>query len=53
MHRFTFLSWQKYEFKEELGRGAFSIVKLAINKQSGASVAVKVDNVWFLSCFFI
>jgi serine/threonine protein kinase len=31
-----------YEFKEELGRGAFSIVKLAINKVTGAKVAVKV-----------
>ena len=27
---------------EELGRGAFSIVKLAINKETGAKVAVKV-----------
>ena len=27
---------------EELGRGAFSIVKLAINKATGAKVAVKV-----------
>ena len=32
----------KYEMLNELGRGAFSIVKLAKNKQSGGNVAVKI-----------
>ena len=34
--------FDKYTFKEELGRGAFSIVKLAISKENGDKVAVKV-----------
>lgn len=34
--------FDSYTFREELGRGAFSIVKLAINKETGAKVAVKV-----------
>jgi calcium/calmodulin-dependent protein kinase I len=31
-----------YEVKEELGRGAFSIVKLAVNKKTGEKYAVKI-----------
>lgn len=34
--------FDKYEFKEELGRGAFSIVKLALDKGNAEKVAVKV-----------
>ena len=34
--------FDKYTFKEELGRGAFSIVKLAVSKNNGDKVAVKV-----------
>jgi len=34
--------FDKYTFKEELGRGAFSIVKLAVAKESGDKVAIKV-----------
>lgn len=34
--------FETFEFKEELGRGAFSIVKLGINKKTGEKVAVKV-----------
>jgi len=33
-----------YELKEELGKGAFSIVKLAVNKKTGEKVAVKIIN---------
>jgi len=33
-----------YEFKNELGRGAFSIVYLGVNKATGAKFAVKVIN---------
>jgi len=33
-----------YEFKNELGRGAFSIVYLGINKATGAKFAIKVIN---------
>jgi len=33
---------QKYEVKKELGRGAFSVVKLAINKKTKEKVAIKV-----------
>eukprot|EP01099_Mayorella_cantabrigiensis_P008832 TRINITY_DN872_c0_g1_i1.p1 TRINITY_DN872_c0_g1~~TRINITY_DN872_c0_g1_i1.p1 ORF type:complete len:322 (+),score=86.21 TRINITY_DN872_c0_g1_i1:63-968(+) len=32
----------KYEVREELGRGAFSIVKLGIHKETGERVAIKV-----------
>lgn len=32
----------KYEVKEELGRGAFSLVKLAVNRQTGQKFAVKI-----------
>jgi len=31
-----------YDMKDELGKGAFSVVKLAINKKTGEKVAVKV-----------
>jgi len=31
-----------YEIKDDLGKGAFSVVKLAINKKTGEKVAVKV-----------
>jgi len=31
-----------YDIKDELGKGAFSIVKLAINKKTGEKVAVKI-----------
>ena len=34
--------FDKYTFKEELGRGAFSIVKLAVEKNTGEKVAIKV-----------
>jgi calcium/calmodulin-dependent protein kinase I len=33
---------QKYELKKELGRGAFSVVKLAVNKKTKEKVAIKV-----------
>jgi len=33
-----------YEMKEELGKGAFSVVHLAISKKDGSRVAVKVIN---------
>jgi len=31
-----------YELKQELGKGAFSVVHLAINKKNGDKVAVKI-----------
>jgi len=31
-----------YEIKEELGRGAFSIVKKVVNKKTGEVYAVKI-----------
>jgi len=31
-----------YDIKDELGKGAFSVVKLALNKKTGEKVAVKV-----------
>jgi len=31
----------KYDLKEEIGKGAFSVVHMAINKQDGSKVAVK------------
>jgi len=31
-----------YDLKEDLGKGAFSIVKLGVNKKSGEKVAVKI-----------
>jgi len=31
-----------YDIKEELGKGAFSVVKLAVNKTTGEKVAVKI-----------
>jgi len=34
----------KYTLKEELGRGAFSIVKLAVEKETGTHYAVKMIN---------
>jgi calcium/calmodulin-dependent protein kinase I len=34
----------KYEIREELGRGAFSIVKLAVEKSTGTKYAVKMIN---------
>jgi len=34
----------KYIIQEELGRGAFSIVKLAIEKETGNKFAVKMIN---------
>jgi calcium/calmodulin-dependent protein kinase I len=34
----------KYDIKEELGRGAFSIVKLAVEKSTGHRYAVKMIN---------
>jgi len=33
---------EQYELKDELGKGAFSVVKLAINKKTGEKVAVKI-----------
>lgn len=33
-----------YDVKEELGKGAFSVVKLAVNKKTGEKVAVKIIN---------
>jgi len=33
---------QKYELKKELGRGAFSVVELAVNKKTKEKVAIKV-----------
>jgi len=33
---------QKYEVKKELGRGAFSVVKLGVNKKTKEKVAIKV-----------
>jgi len=33
---------KKYEVKQELGRGAFSVVKLAINRKTKERVAVKI-----------
>jgi len=38
------MSIDKYEITEELGRGAFSIVKLAIDKETGEKFAVKIIN---------
>jgi len=38
------MSIDKYEITEELGRGAFSIVKLAIDKETGQKFAVKIIN---------
>jgi len=34
--------FEHYDLKDELGKGAFSIVKLAINKKTGEKVAVKI-----------
>jgi len=34
--------YAKYEIKEELGRGAFSLVKLGIDRKTGSKVAVKI-----------
>jgi len=34
----------KYDVKEELGRGAFSVVKLAVEKETGTRYAVKMIN---------
>jgi len=34
----------KYEVKEELGRGAFSVVKLVVEKETGVKYAVKMIN---------
>jgi len=34
--------FELYDIKDELGKGAFSVVKLAINKKTGEKVAVKV-----------
>lgn len=34
--------WKQYEMRETLGRGAFSVVKLGINKDTGEKVAIKV-----------
>jgi len=31
-----------YDIKDELGRGAFSIVKLAVHKKTGEKFAVKI-----------
>jgi len=31
-----------YEIKSDLGKGAFSVVKLAVNKKSGEKVAIKI-----------
>jgi calcium/calmodulin-dependent protein kinase I len=33
-----------YDIKEEVGKGAFSVVKLAVNKKTGEKVAVKIIN---------
>jgi len=33
---------KKYEVKGELGRGAFSVVKMGINKKTGEKVAIKI-----------
>jgi len=33
-----------YDIKDELGKGAFSIVKAAVNKKTGEKVAVKIIN---------
>jgi len=38
------MSIDKYEVTEELGRGAFSIVKLAIEKETNVKYAVKIIN---------
>jgi calcium/calmodulin-dependent protein kinase I len=38
------MSIEKYEIAEELGRGAFSIVKLAIDKETKEKFAVKIIN---------
>jgi len=32
----------KYQIKQELGRGAFSVVKMGINKTTGEKVAIKI-----------
>jgi len=34
--------FELYDIKDELGKGAFSVVKLALNKKTGEKVAVKV-----------
>jgi len=31
-----------YDLKDELGKGAFSVVKLAVNKKTGEKVAVNI-----------
>jgi serine/threonine protein kinase len=31
-----------YEMKQELGKGAFSVVHLAVNKKTGEKVAIKI-----------
>jgi len=38
------MSIDRYEITKELGRGAFSIVKLAIDKETGEKYAVKIIN---------
>jgi len=35
---------ENYDIKEEVGKGAFSVVKLAVNKKTGEKVAVKIIN---------
>jgi len=35
---------KKYEIKKELGRGAFSVVKLGVNKKTKEKVAIKIIN---------